>query len=62
MGRDAAGDVDGEGAARPFGEQHRDDGFQVIGINVDDMIVGPSAGFREALGINRFPSAANTLG
>ena len=33
-----------------------------IGINVDDMIVAPSADFREALGINAFPSAANTPG
>ena len=32
-----------------------------IGISVDSMIVKPSADFREALGINLYPSAANTL-
>lgn len=32
-----------------------------IGIWVEPMVLEPSAGFREALGINRFPSAANTL-
>lgn len=33
-----------------------------IGISVDSMIVEPSADFREHLGINKYPSAANTLG
>ena len=33
-----------------------------IGISVDSMIVKPTADFREALGINAFPSAVNTLG
>ena len=33
-----------------------------IGIFVDPMIVKPSESFRETLGINRYPSAANTLG
>ena len=33
-----------------------------IGISVDSMIVKPTADFREALGINRYPSAANTIG
>ena len=33
-----------------------------IGISVDSMIVKPSADFREQLGINAYPSAANTLG
>ncbi|MFT4564048.1 MAG: hypothetical protein ACI9BW_003810 [Gammaproteobacteria bacterium] len=33
-----------------------------IGISLDDMMVKPSADIRELLGINNFPSAANTLG
>ncbi len=33
-----------------------------IGISVDAMIVKPSAGFRAALGIDAYPSAANTPG
>lgn len=33
-----------------------------IGISVDAMVMTPSEEFRERLGINRFPSAANTLG
>lgn len=33
-----------------------------IGISVDSMIVKPTADFRDALGINQYPSAANTLG
>ncbi len=33
-----------------------------IGISVDAMVVKPTADFREALGINTFPSAVNTLG
>ncbi len=33
-----------------------------IGISVDQMVLTPSEEFRERLGINRFPSAANTLG
>ena len=33
-----------------------------MGIGVDAMIVKPSADFREALGINTFPSAVHTLG
>ncbi|MCY4386824.1 MAG: hypothetical protein OXC18_06930 [Desulfurellaceae bacterium] len=32
-----------------------------IGISVDAMVVKPTADFREALGINAFPSAVNTL-
>ena len=34
----------------------------VIGISVEPMVMGPSEDFREHLGINEFPSAANTLG
>ena len=34
----------------------------VIGIGLDDMFVKPSAEIREMLGINGYPSAANTLG
>lgn len=33
-----------------------------IGIFVEPMIMEPSADFREEFGLNRFPSAANTLG
>ena len=33
-----------------------------IGIFVEPMIMEPSADFREALGINDFPSAKNSLG
>ena len=33
-----------------------------IGISVEPMILEPSEDFREEFGINRFPSAANTLG
>lgn len=32
-----------------------------IGISVDSMVMKPTADFREALGINAFPSAVNTL-
>lgn len=32
-----------------------------VGIWVEPMVVEPSAGFREAMGINTFPSARNTL-
>lgn len=32
-----------------------------IGINLDGMILKPLADIRELLGINNFPSAANTL-
>ncbi len=31
-----------------------------VGTPVDDMIVKPTADFRAALGINEYPSAANT--
>jgi hypothetical protein len=31
-----------------------------IGISLDDMMVKPSADIRELLGINAYPSAANT--
>lgn len=34
----------------------------VIGIGLDDMFVKPSAEIRDMLGINAYPSAANTLG
>lgn len=33
-----------------------------IGINVEEMVLKPSTDFREQFGINKFPSAANTLG
>ena len=33
-----------------------------IGISVDAMVMTPSEEFREQLGINRLPSAANSLG
>ncbi len=33
-----------------------------MGISVDATVVQPTADFREALGINAFPSAVNTLG
>lgn len=33
-----------------------------IGINVEPMVMKPSADFRERYGINRFPSAQNSLG
>ncbi len=33
-----------------------------IGIDVEPMVLETSEDFREQFGINRFPSAANTLG
>lgn len=33
-----------------------------IGISLDGMMLKSSADIRELLGINKFPSAANTLG
>ena len=33
-----------------------------VGIDVDSMIVKPTADFRSDLGINEYTSAANTLG
>jgi len=32
-----------------------------IGIDVEPMVLEPSADFREQFGLNNFPSAANTL-
>ena len=33
-----------------------------VGTPVDDMIVKPTADFRDSLGINSYPSAVNTPG